>query len=90
METQREILISKGWIKAAALVGLCGFLLLGFLAYRAYKQQGLRRLFLLNRCRPKLQSGFDSLCAIAKIVHARIVNPFLLGSEGVTSHQPSK
>src|SRR6266404_749376 len=36
MQTKRELLVSKGWIQAVALVGLCGFLLLGFFAYRTY------------------------------------------------------
>ena len=39
METKRELLISKGWIQAVALVGLCGFLLLGILAYRTYTDE---------------------------------------------------
>jgi nitric oxide reductase subunit B len=39
METKRELLISKGWIQAAALVALCGFLLLGILAYRTYTDE---------------------------------------------------
>jgi len=39
METERELLISKGWIQAVALVGLCGFLLLGILAYRTYTDE---------------------------------------------------
>ena len=39
MDTKRELLISKGWIQAVALVGLCGFLLLGILAYRTYTDE---------------------------------------------------
>src|SRR5215469_12338591 len=39
MQTKRELLISKGWIQAVALVGLCGFLLLGILAYRTYTDE---------------------------------------------------
>jgi nitric oxide reductase subunit B len=39
METKRELLISKGWIQAVVLVGLCGFLLLGILAYRTYTDE---------------------------------------------------
>src|SRR5215470_2691344 len=39
METKRELLISKGWIQGVALVGLCGFLLLGILAYRTYTDE---------------------------------------------------
>src|SRR5215469_13758654 len=39
METKRELLISKGWIQAVGLVGLCGFLLLGILAYRTYTDE---------------------------------------------------
>lgn len=39
MQSKRELLISKGWIQAAALVGLCGFLLLGILAYRTYTDE---------------------------------------------------
>lgn len=34
MQTKRELLVSDGWLQAVALVGLCGFLLLGILAYR--------------------------------------------------------
>jgi hypothetical protein len=29
MPEKRELLISKGWIQAILIVGLCGFLLLG-------------------------------------------------------------
>ena len=38
METvgRREFLISKGWIQAVVLVVLCGFFVLGLLAYRTY------------------------------------------------------
>ena len=39
METRRELLISKGWIQAVALLGLCGFLLLGIFAYRTYTDE---------------------------------------------------
>jgi len=39
METKRELLISKGWIQAVALDGLCGFLLLGILAYLTYTDE---------------------------------------------------
>jgi nitric oxide reductase subunit B len=39
MQTKRELLVSKGWIQAVALVGLCGFLLLGILAYRTYADE---------------------------------------------------
>ena len=39
MQTKRELLISKGWIQAVAIVGLCGFLLLGILAYRTYTDE---------------------------------------------------
>jgi hypothetical protein len=41
MELKRELLISKGWIQAVAIVGLCGFLLLGILAYRIYTDEPL-------------------------------------------------
>lgn len=33
---RRELLVSRTWVQAAALVVLCGFAVLGFLAYRAY------------------------------------------------------
>jgi nitric oxide reductase subunit B len=36
---KRARLIGKGWIQAAALVTLCGFLVLGFLAYRTYQAE---------------------------------------------------
>ena len=39
MQTKRELLVSKGWIQGVALVGLCGFLLLGILAYRTYTDE---------------------------------------------------
>ena len=39
MQAKRELLISKGWIQAVVLVGLCGFLLLGILAYRTYTDE---------------------------------------------------
>jgi hypothetical protein len=41
MEPRRELLISNGWIQAVAVVGLCGFLLLGILAYRIYIDEPL-------------------------------------------------
>ncbi|MGZ5359507.1 MAG: nitric-oxide reductase large subunit [Solirubrobacterales bacterium] len=34
---RRELLISKGWVQAAALVFLVGFFILGLLAYRTYQ-----------------------------------------------------
>ena len=39
MQTKRELLVSRGWIQAAALVALFGFLLLGILAYRTYTDE---------------------------------------------------
>lgn len=36
MQAKRELLASKGWVQATLVVRLCGFLLLGILAYRAY------------------------------------------------------
>src|SRR5215469_8073068 len=39
METKHELLVSKGWIQAVALVGVCGSLLLGILAYRTYTDE---------------------------------------------------
>jgi nitric oxide reductase subunit B len=33
---RRALLISKGWVQAALLVTLCGFFILGLLAYRTY------------------------------------------------------
>src|SRR5215468_11514632 len=39
MQTRRDLLISKGWMQAVALVGICGFLLLGILAYRTYTDE---------------------------------------------------
>ena len=39
MQKKHELLVSKGWIQAVALVGLCGFLLLGILAYRTYTDE---------------------------------------------------
>ena len=33
---RRELLVSKGWIQLAVLVVLCGFFILGLLAYRTY------------------------------------------------------
>ena len=35
-EPRREFLISKAWIQAVVLVVLCGFFVLGLLAYRTY------------------------------------------------------
>ena len=35
-EGRRELMVSRTWVQAAALVVLCGFAVLGFLAYRAY------------------------------------------------------
>ena len=39
MEAKRDLLISRGWIQAILIVGLCGFLLLGILAYRTYTDE---------------------------------------------------
>jgi nitric oxide reductase subunit B len=36
---RREFLISKTWIQAVLLVVLCGFFVLGLLAYRTYQAQ---------------------------------------------------
>ncbi len=36
---RRELLVSKGWVQAVALVVLFGFFVLGLLAYRAYSGQ---------------------------------------------------
>jgi nitric oxide reductase subunit B len=36
---QRELLVSKGWLQAVALVVLFGFFVLGLLAYRTYTEQ---------------------------------------------------
>ena len=33
---RRQLLVSKGWIQAVVLVVLCGFFILGLLAYRTY------------------------------------------------------
>jgi len=33
---KRELLVSKGWIQAVALVVLFGFFVMGFLAYRTF------------------------------------------------------
>jgi nitric oxide reductase subunit B len=35
-QQRREFLISKVWIQAVVLVVLCGFFVLGLLAYRTY------------------------------------------------------
>ena len=34
---RRELLVSKGWVQAVALVVLFGFFVLGLLAYRTYQ-----------------------------------------------------
>ena len=39
MQPKRNLLISKGWMQAVIIVGLCGFLLLGILAYRTYTDE---------------------------------------------------
>ena len=36
---RRRMLISKGWIQAVVIVILCGFLILGILAYRTYTDE---------------------------------------------------
>src|SRR5215210_7007440 len=36
---RRELLVSRGWVQAVALVVLFGFFVLGFLAYRTYTGQ---------------------------------------------------
>ena len=35
--TRRQLLVSKGWVQAVALVVLFGFFVLGLLAYRTYQ-----------------------------------------------------
>ncbi|MGA9592444.1 MAG: hypothetical protein WBS18_05060, partial [Candidatus Acidiferrales bacterium] len=37
--TKRALLVSNGWIQAIAIVMLCGFLILGMLAYRTYTDE---------------------------------------------------
>jgi nitric oxide reductase subunit B len=37
--SKRRMLISKGWIQAVVIVVLCGFLILGILAYRTYTDE---------------------------------------------------
>jgi nitric oxide reductase subunit B len=37
--TRRELLVSKGWVQAVALVMLFGFFVLGLLAYRTYTEK---------------------------------------------------
>ena len=39
MTAKRELLISKGWMQAVAIVALIGFLLLGILTYRTYTDE---------------------------------------------------
>src|SRR4051794_14952115 len=36
---KRALLVSKGWVQATVLVLLCGFFILGLLAYRTYQAQ---------------------------------------------------
>src|ERR1700682_2951811 len=36
---KRKMLISKGWMQAVVIVVLCGFLILGVLAYRTYTDE---------------------------------------------------
>jgi len=36
---RRDLLISNGWIQAIVIVVLCGFLILGMLAYRTYTDE---------------------------------------------------
>jgi len=36
---KRTLLVSNGWIQAIAIVFLCGFLILGMLAYRTYTDE---------------------------------------------------
>ena len=36
---KRRMLISRGWIQAVVIVVLCGFLILGMLAYRTYTDE---------------------------------------------------
>ncbi|MGH9725864.1 MAG: nitric-oxide reductase large subunit, partial [Candidatus Acidiferrales bacterium] len=37
--SKRELLVSSGWMQAVAIVMLCGFLILGMLAYRTYTDE---------------------------------------------------
>ena len=39
MQAKRDLLISKNWMQAVVIVGLCGFSLLGILAYRTYTDE---------------------------------------------------
>lgn len=38
-EDRRPLLVSRGWVQAAALVFLFGFFVLGLLAYRTYQAE---------------------------------------------------
>ena len=39
----RDLLVSKAWLQAVAIVVLFGFFILGFLAYRTYTLESPRR-----------------------------------------------
>ena len=67
MQTRRELLVSKGWMQAVALVGLCGFLLLGILAYRTFLTLGLAFwvILIFRGIRGRLGAeSMDVLCAL--------------------------
>ncbi len=36
---RRDLLVAQGWIQAVVIVVLCGFLILGILAYRTYTDE---------------------------------------------------
>ena len=59
MQPKRELLISKGWMQAVAIVGLCGFLILGILAYRTYTDEPPIPSKVLGSDGPLLFTGED-------------------------------
>src|SRR5512144_517052 len=36
-QTRRPLVVARGWVQAAALVAICGFFVLGLIAYRTYQ-----------------------------------------------------
>src|SRR5690242_802144 len=56
---KRRMLISRGWIQAVVIVVLCGFLILGMLAYRTYTDEPPIPLEVLNPTGQVLFTGAD-------------------------------
>ena len=58
-EERRQLLVSRGWVQAAALVFLFGFFVLGLLAYRTYQAEPPVPARVVDRADRELFTGAD-------------------------------